>query len=126
ETTLGNWLAYARPVAPRMVPTEPGGVLDEAISLARMRKGSDGVGVERAYAAGLVPVLCDRTLIKESLVNILVNAYEAMEGRGTITVSAACVPARAYVEAKEGAKSPAVSLEPGAPDGSDRLLVLRS
>ena len=81
--------------------------------------------MERAYAAGLVPVLCDRTLIKESLVNILVNAYEALEGRGTITVSAECVTARAYVEAKEGAKSPTTSLEHGAPGGSDRLLVVR-
>ena len=48
-----------------------------------------------------------------------------MEGRGTITVSAECVTARAYVEAKEGGKGPAAPGERGAPDGSDRLLVVR-
>jgi PAS domain S-box-containing protein len=121
EATIANCLQYARPLAPRMVPIEPAALLDEAISLARLRKGSDGVDVERTYAAGLVPVLCDRTLINDSLVNILVNAYEAMEGRGTITVSAECVAARA----KERATGVVAPSADGARDDSERILVVR-
>ena len=119
EATIANCLEYARPLTPGMVQTEPVGLLDEAIALASQRKGSEEVRVVRAYAAaGLVPVHCDRTLIKESLVNILVNAYEAMEGPGTITVSAECVPARAYVEPSERGNGPAAPHATGAPESS--------
>jgi len=111
EATIAHCLEYARPLTPGTFPTDPRALLDEAIALARLRRGADGVRVERRYAAELPAVACDKTLILESLVNILVNAYEALGGRGTITVAAECVSSRT------GADSATASLE--------RLLVIR-
>ena len=94
EASIANCLEYAKPLMPDMTPTDPAALLDDAVALARVRAGSEQVEVTRAYEPGRMEILCDRTLIKESLVNLLVNAYEALEGRGAITVSAEPVPPR--------------------------------
>jgi signal transduction histidine kinase len=90
ESTIAHCLEYARPLTPASVSTDPAALLDEALALARLRRGSDGVRVERHYAADLPTVKCDRALIRESLINILVNAYESLGGRGSITLSIEC------------------------------------
>ena len=110
ESTIAHCLEYARPLALGAVVTDPAVLLDEAIALARLRRGSDGVRVDRHYASDLAQVSCDRSLIRESLINILVNAYEALDGRGTIAVSAECA-------------IPRTGTDPAA--GADRILVIR-
>jgi len=111
ESTIAHCLEYARPLIPGPVSTDPAALLDEAIALARLRRGSDGVRVERRYGAGLTHVACDRSLIRESLINILVNAYEALDGHGTISVSAECAYLRPGGDAAAGA--------------AERLLIIR-
>jgi len=111
EGTIAHCLEYARPLSPGSVPTDPAVLLDEAIALARLRRGSDGVVIERCYPDDLLVIACDRALILESLVNILVNAYEALGGRGTITVAAESTSPRTAGDA--------------APGSADRQLVVR-
>lgn len=99
EATIANCLEYARPLTPELRPTDLKGLLDEAISLAQLRAGSDGITVRKEYGEDLGRALCDRSLIRQGLINILINACEAMDGQGTITVSAEANPGRPTAEA---------------------------
>lgn len=130
ESTIAHCLEYARPLTPGFVSTDPAALLDESIALARLRRGADGVRVERRYAADLAIISCDRSLIRESLINILVNAYEALEGHGTITVSAECAFQRAGGDTGSGTRSGAArdaaasAASPGSAAG-EHFLVIR-
>lgn len=96
EATIASCLEYARPLTPDLRPTDLKAMLEEAVSLAHLRAGSDSITLQKSYGRGLGRVLCDRSLIRQGLVNILVNACEAMEGHGTITITADATPGRSF------------------------------
>ncbi len=78
---------FARMPAPRAVPTTLHTVLGEALALY------DGlfahVSVIRRFADGLPPVRLDAEQFKRVVINLVDNAIEAMEQRGTIVVETA-------------------------------------
>ena len=78
---------FARMPAPRAVPTTLHTVLGEALALY------DGlfahVSVVRRFADGLPPVRLDAEQFKRVVINLVDNAIEAMEQRGTIVVETA-------------------------------------
>jgi signal transduction histidine kinase len=61
--------------------------LDRAIDRVFPAGAKYDVKVEREYAAALPPLLVQRNHLSEVFVNILQNAREAMDGKGTVHVS---------------------------------------
>jgi PAS domain S-box-containing protein len=66
-------------------------LIDEAAELALADPRHRGVELRIDAEAGLLPVMVDKVQIQQVLVNLLRNAFEAMEGRETrrVTVTAA-------------------------------------
>jgi signal transduction histidine kinase len=83
--TVNDFLDYARPKQPRMHPVNMALVLDQAMVFLEREFTSKGVVVARDYPAEL-PVLGDKDLLYRALFNILMNAVQAMEGAGTLTI----------------------------------------
>lgn len=83
--TVNDFLDYARPKQPRLQPVNLAQVLDQAMVFLEREFTAKGVVVLREYPAEL-PVQGDKDLLYRAVFNILMNAVQAMDGAGTITI----------------------------------------
>ncbi|MGA1840839.1 MAG: ATP-binding protein [bacterium] len=81
-----NFLEFSRPPKLKMRITSPSDVVDDSIRLLRDRLESYNVSIKLERKERLPELLADPEQLKEVLVNLLVNACEAMEDGGTITI----------------------------------------
>ena len=80
-----EFLNFARPVLTSINEVDLTDLLENTIAdLKNLRPGGYEV---RLAASGPAIVPCDPTLMRQAFLNLLINAFEALEGKGTITVS---------------------------------------
>ena len=84
---VGELLDFAKPSTPDLRPTSIARVIDDAVAAALAHE-QRLVQVAREVPAGLPPVPMDAALIRQAIVNIAVNALQAMPDGGTLTVRA--------------------------------------
>jgi len=90
-----EFLIFARPVETTMDETDLVDLLKSVIvDLKHLRPGPYDV---RFQASGDAVVLCDATLMRQSFLNLLINATEALDGPGTVSVSVDAPPPRDQV-----------------------------
>jgi signal transduction histidine kinase len=77
--------------------------MDLALTLVTQRLRSSGVALERAYSPDVPLVSCQPTMLGQVLVNLLINALDAMAGQtdGKLTVRVRTEPGYAYVEVED-------------------------
>ena len=83
-------LAYGRRQLLRPTTLDLNGVVAEMDPLLRRTLGA-GIEIETVLAAGLWPTCVDRAQVQSALLNLAVNARDAMEGRGRLTLETANV-----------------------------------
>lgn len=83
----------------------PGALLEAILPLVNLQARKLGVRVESRVAPGLPPVLCDRTMVEQVLLNLARNAMQAMD-EGSVARPSLLLQAR----------------ESGAADGGSRWL----
>jgi signal transduction histidine kinase len=86
NTIVQNFLEFARPPKLKMQSISPSEVVDMALQLLRHRLESYGVRVELYRQNRLPEVEADPEQLKEVLINLLVNACEAMGEGGSIVI----------------------------------------
>ncbi|WP_319409672.1 ATP-binding protein [uncultured Desulfosarcina sp.] len=86
DTIVQNFLEYSRPPKLKMQPVSPSTVVDTAIQLLRYRLESYNVQATIHRNEMLPAIDADPDQLKEVLVNLIVNACEAMTGGGTIDI----------------------------------------
>ncbi|MEE4353992.1 MAG: ATP-binding protein [Desulfatiglans sp.] len=86
DTILENFLEFSRPAKLKMQRVNPAHVVDMALKLLQHRLQSYHVDVELDRQGSLPDIQADPDQLKEVLVNIIVNACEAMEGGGLIII----------------------------------------
>ncbi len=86
DTIVQNFLEFSRPPKLQMQPISPSTVVDSTIQLLGHRLRSYDVQLEIERLRPLPVVLTDAEQLKEVLVNIIVNACEAMGKGGAITI----------------------------------------
>lgn len=74
-------LNYARPSAPHPTPTDLRVMNDEVLDLLFRHAPGTPVRIERAYGEDLPLVMADPNQIKQALLNVYINARQALEGR---------------------------------------------
>jgi PAS domain S-box-containing protein len=80
-----EFLNFARPVKTSMGYVDLAELLEATVSdLKHLRPGTYEV---RLTSSGAAAVACDSTLMRQSFLNLLINAVEALEEKGTIHVS---------------------------------------
>lgn len=87
DTILGNFLEFSRPPKLKMQKVSPSDAVDTAVQLLHHRLESYDVKVFVQRAGRLPVTLADPDQLKEVLVNLMVNACEAMVDSGKITIS---------------------------------------
>lgn len=85
-------LAFARRQPLQVTPTNPEGLLREMDRMTRRMFGPSP-GVVTEIADGLGSILVDPNRLHNALLNLVINARDAMAGRGTLTIRAANVEA---------------------------------
>ena len=81
----GNLLLFARQVEPRCRPVDLREVVADALLYARSAVRAKGVVLEEALRD--TPVAADPDLVRQALLNVLLNAVQAVEGGGRIRIT---------------------------------------
>lgn len=91
--SVDSCLQYVRPVIPQLEPSDLNALVEEAISIADKRRA--GVPICFDAEPGLSPFLMDAALLRQVLVNLLLNALEAVGDRpaGRVAVRTQCLHA---------------------------------
>ncbi len=83
---IGGLLDFARPKAPEFAPVNLADVVRHALTLIEDEARAAGIVVERRIDPDLPPALVDRDQVTQVLLNLLVNALEAMPDGGRLEV----------------------------------------
>ncbi|BBD09068.1 sensor histidine kinase [Desulfovibrio ferrophilus] len=86
DTIVKNFLEFARPPKLKVQPVSPSEVVDTALQLLRHRLESHGVEIKVVRNRRLPILAVDGDQLKEVLVNLLLNACDAMAGGGKINI----------------------------------------
>lgn len=84
---LERFLQFARPGQVRFRPEPVDGLVGEAVAMCAYRLRTADVTVETRFEPGLDLVRCDGRLLVQALINLLLNAVDALQGRPLRVVS---------------------------------------
>ncbi len=98
-------LEFVRPIRLEMDRTSIARVVSEAVAMAESHADRGKTAVEVNMPSGLPPMLADHFQLRQVVSNLLINAFEALEGRGVVRISAT------HVEAPDPTRSSSVVLE---------------
>lgn len=85
---LSEFLQFARPRAPRIQPMDLWSVIEAAVTLARHTNASQNVALRFEPAGEPPEIEGDPELIKQVLLNLLLNAIEASPEAGQVRITA--------------------------------------
>jgi two-component system sensor histidine kinase HydH len=79
---VARFLDFARPSRLQLQPVSAPALVDRAVESVQAQFPAATITVERSYAGDLPPILADERLCEQVFVNLICNAYEAMNGAG--------------------------------------------
>lgn len=79
-------LSFARQSGRNLEPVDLNQVVDETLLLVEKQLAKDGIALARRLTPGLPPIQGDPTALQQVLMNLVLNAREAMKGQGEILV----------------------------------------
>jgi signal transduction histidine kinase len=86
EELVNNVLIFAKPVDPKMAPVDLNKVLEQALAMAE--KGITDKHVEvLTKLENVPPTIADAAMLVDAFLNIIRNAAEAVEEKGSILIS---------------------------------------
>jgi len=91
DRIIRDLLAYSRPGRGSVAPHGLAPLVEDALGLLRPQKKWRAIGCTLELAEGLPPALVDADLLRQVLVNLLLNALDALPEGGRMWVRAAAV-----------------------------------
>lgn len=91
---LSSLLDFARPRPPRHQTVDVGLMLQSVVDLAMHTAGANHVVLRKETPPGLPTIVCDPELLKQLLLNLVINAVQATPAAGTVRLEAAVVNGR--------------------------------
>lgn len=85
---LTSFLDFARPRTPRYLSIDIEPVLDAVIDLANHAIAGKAISLRKEIESHLAPLECDPEQLKQVLLNLVMNAIQAMPEGGEVTISA--------------------------------------
>ncbi len=91
-------LDYARPVKPHKRPSDVNSILQQCVSLVENQALFHNIQVVRELQEGLPLAVVDPAQIQQVFMNMIINAAEAMDGVGRLTLSTRVEPDDRHLE----------------------------
>lgn len=85
---LSSFLDFARPRPPKFLAVDIPAILDSVIGLVSHTLGQRSIALRKETAIKLPPLECDPELLKQVLVNLLINAIQASSDGEEISIQA--------------------------------------
>lgn len=82
-----NLLDFARQEAPKLKETNPNKIIDQALELLKKLPQFRNIEIERKISINVPTLHCDQQQIQQVLLNLLLNASDAMKGKGRIRLN---------------------------------------
>jgi two-component system sensor histidine kinase HydH len=98
---LTNFLDFARPRPPHYQTVEPGKLLDSVMELAAHAIGGKPITLRKEVPAELTSMECDPELLKQVLLNLIINAFQAMPDRGEVVLSARAAGEKLLIQVRD-------------------------
>jgi signal transduction histidine kinase len=98
---LGHFLDFARPRTPRYQITDLRTVIDSVMELAAHAIGRKAIRMRKELPGQLAPVECDPELLKQVLLNLMINAIQATPEEGEVLLSAGPRNDRLLIQVKD-------------------------
>jgi signal transduction histidine kinase len=115
-------LEFVRPIRLQVEYTTVNDAVQAAIQLADTKARRGGVSVKVDVPAGLPEIQADQHQLAQLFTNLLINAYEAMDGRGYVTVTAARTRLDDAAEGRDAVVVEVADSGPGMPpEVADRV-----
>jgi PAS domain S-box-containing protein len=87
DAVVKRFLDFSRPMDLRLEPTQLAGLLKEVLELAQQQLKHSNVQVAQLIPIGIPEVFVDRALLKQALLNLVLNALEAMPLGGQLQLT---------------------------------------
>jgi PAS domain S-box-containing protein len=87
DAVVKRFLDFSRPMDLRLEPTQLAGLLKEVLELAQQQLKHSNVQVAQLIPIGIPEVFVDRALLKQALLNLVLNALEAMPQGGQLQLT---------------------------------------
>jgi PAS domain S-box-containing protein len=85
-------LSFARQSSDERMPVDLNHVVEETLLLAERQMVKQGIAVETRLAPGLPAVLGDANTLQQVLLNLVTNAWDAVERDGRVTIETTLAP----------------------------------
>ncbi len=86
DSTVRQLLQFARPPAPTLRQLHLHTILADAVHMIRFQAENESISIEAKLEAEYDLIRADNDQCKQAILNLLLNAIEAMKARGSITV----------------------------------------
>jgi len=77
-------LEFARPKEPEMTLTEINDVVNKSFSIVERQALFQNIAIKKMYSPSLPRIIADGAQLQQVFMNIIINAAEAMNGKGTL------------------------------------------
>src|SRR5580765_2144611 len=84
DAVVKRFLDFTRPVEVKLESTNLKELLSEVMSVAKPQLGKAGVTLQESFGDGIPEVWADRDLLKQAVLNLVLNAVEAMPNGGEL------------------------------------------
>jgi signal transduction histidine kinase len=98
---LSHFLDFARPRAPEYQAIDAASLFDSVIQLAAHAAGRQPITLGKEVDAALTPFECDPELLTQVLLNLLINAIQAMPEGGAVLLSAMPRNGRVLIQVRD-------------------------
>jgi two-component system, NtrC family, sensor histidine kinase HydH len=96
--TITEMLSFTRPSALKLTPVDLADLLGRSLELVKAEAAENRIATELDVQPGLQPILGDVDRLQQVVMNVVLNALQAMEDGGALTVKLANTADRRGVE----------------------------
>ncbi len=79
-------LEFARPRDPEMILADINEIVEKSLSIMERQALFQNISLKKKYASDLPRIVVDGAQLQQVFMNIIINAAEAMDGNGTLTI----------------------------------------